>query len=189
MAEPNKTPAPAVSQGVRKKSLGKRTNVFLQNTGGVIGNYILKDVLIPTAKKAISDIVTNGINILLYGDQKPVTSKRGTIDRVSYRKYYEDERPRETRSRHKSFLEYDIEFDTQIAAQQTLEDMRDTLDRYPVVTVADLCEFAQNHDETIRLDSSWSDNKYGWVKLPAEIKIYPSYSKWIIDLPAPMPLD
>lgn len=189
MEENKKNEMPIEQQSVRKKSFGKRTNVFLQSSANNIGNYILKDVLIPAGKKAISDIVTNGIYMLLYGESKP-PEKRRTIDRPSYRSYYErDERKVETRSSRKSFLDYDIEFKTYEAAKSTLDDMRDALERFGTVSVADLCEFAQENDKDIRLDGSWADHKYGWMKLPREVKIYPSYGNYIIDLPAPMPLD
>ena len=53
----------------RKKSeLSKFANVFISEDVQNVKSYILMDVLVPAIKKAISDIVANGIDMLLYGE-------------------------------------------------------------------------------------------------------------------------
>ena len=127
-----------------------------------IKSYVVMDVLIPAAKKAISDIVTNGIDMILYpgGNGRP---KRSNANHVSYRSYYDNrDRDRrydpETRSRRSSYSCDDIIIDTRAEAEEVLERMDELLDTYNVVSVADLYDL-------VGISCSYTDNKYGWTNL------------------------
>ena len=45
----------------------KFADVFISEDVNNVKSYIVMDVLVPAIKKAISDIVTNGIDMILYG--------------------------------------------------------------------------------------------------------------------------
>ena len=51
----------------KKGEMKKFTDIFISEDVGSVKSYILMDVLVPAIKKAISDIVTNGIDMILYG--------------------------------------------------------------------------------------------------------------------------
>ena len=90
-APPEKKVEKVVSGSVksRKKSeIQKFADVFIQEDAQKVKSYILMDVLVPAVKKAISDIVTNGIDMILYGETGR-TKKNGTASKVSYRSYYD----------------------------------------------------------------------------------------------------
>ena len=54
------------SAKVKKKSdLSKVKDAFISEDAHNVTSYILMDVLIPAVKKAVSDIVTNGIDMIL----------------------------------------------------------------------------------------------------------------------------
>ena len=74
----------------KKSEMSKIAGSVIAEDAANVGNYIMQDVLIPSLKKAISDIVTNGIDMLLYGETG-VTKRResGSSSRVSYRSYYD----------------------------------------------------------------------------------------------------
>ena len=72
----------------RKKSqVRKFTDVFISEDVSNVKSYILMDVLVPTIKKAISDIVKDGIDMLL-GTGGP-SSRTTNASKVSYRNYYD----------------------------------------------------------------------------------------------------
>ena len=72
----------------RKKSqVRKFTDVFISEDVSNVKSYILMDVLVPTIKKAISDIVKDGIDMLL-GTGGP-SSRSTNASKVSYRNYYD----------------------------------------------------------------------------------------------------
>ena len=53
----------------RKKSkFSKFTEEFISEDAKNVKSYVFGEVLIPAIKKAISDIVTDGIDIILYGE-------------------------------------------------------------------------------------------------------------------------
>ena len=72
----------------RKKSgLSRAGSVFMPGDVDSVKNYILMDVLVPSIKRAISDIICNGINMLLGEPTRSKPSAQGA--KVSYRSYYE----------------------------------------------------------------------------------------------------
>ena len=68
---------PVAKAKTKKKSeIKKFTDVFIAEDVTSVKNYIVNDVLIPAAKKAISDIVTNGIDMILYGEARGKDRRR-----------------------------------------------------------------------------------------------------------------
>ena len=67
----------------------KLADVFISEDVSNVKSYVLMDVLVPAIKKAISDIVTNGVDMILYGGKGSGGSSRST-SKVSYRSYYDD---------------------------------------------------------------------------------------------------
>ena len=61
----------------KKSEASKLKDVFISEDVSNVKSYILMDVLIPAAKKAISDIVSNGIDMILYGETRGRKSSSG----------------------------------------------------------------------------------------------------------------
>ena len=72
----------------KKGEMQKFADVFIAEDANNVKSYILMEVIIPAVKKAISDIVTTGIDMILYGEAGR-SRKNGTASKVSYRNYYE----------------------------------------------------------------------------------------------------
>lgn len=144
----------------RKKSgLAKAGSIFVPGDVESVKSYILMDVLVPSIKRAISDIVCNGINMLL---GEPSRGKSGSPGaKVAYRQYYQDrdERPSYNRPRVQAQYSYDdIVFETRGDAEEVLYRMEELLERFDVVSVADLFDMAG-------ISCQYTDNKYGWTDL------------------------
>jgi len=71
----------------KKSGIRKLSDTFLSEDVSNVKSYIFSEVLLPAAKKLVSDIVTNGIDMLLYGEIK---NKKGNSSKVSYSRYYDD---------------------------------------------------------------------------------------------------
>lgn len=160
---PEKKTEKVVTGGVkqRKKSgASKMGEVFVPGDMDSVKQYILMDVLVPSIKRAISDIVCNGINMLL--GEPPRSSKSSSQGaRVSYRAYYDqrDDRREYNGTRAKSNYSYDdIIFDNRGDAEEVLLRMEELLDRFDAVSVADLFDMAG-------ISCNYTDNKYGWTDL------------------------
>ncbi len=171
----------------KKNGITKFAGNIISEDAKNIKDFIFLDVLIPTFKKAISDIVTNGIDIILYGESRG-RSNRLPGDRVSYRsygQYYDDTRRATTQKaiqRPMSFSYSDLIFDSRQDAQAVLNQMNDILYSYGFVRVADLMESAGV------TGNPYTDNSYGWNSLnTAEVMI--TRDGWIIKLPRPIPVE
>lgn len=141
----------------KKGEINRFKDVFITEDISNVKSYIVMDVLIPAAKKAISDIVVNGIDMILYGESKGKRNDRGSTY-VSYRDYSrrDDRRPS---ARVRADFEYDdIVFDNRAEAEKVLDCLGDILQEYGVVTVADLYDLAGE-------SCDFTFNKFGWTSI------------------------
>ena len=163
----------------QKSGIIKFAELFVPEDVTNVRDYVLSDIVIPSAKKAISDIV----DILLYGE--PGRSKKSsTNSRVSYGRYYEkkDERTSYGSSRTKNGYDYDnIILDNRGEAQRVLEALDDIVAEYTVASVADLYDL-------VGIDGNYMDNKYGWSDLHSA-KILRVNEGYLIKLPKALPID
>ena len=168
---------------VRKKSgFREFTEDFLTKDVNSVKNYVLLDVLIPAVKKAISDIVTNGIDMLLYGESGGKRTS-GMASKVSYRNYYDQRRDREDPAvpRAKTGYRYDeVVFDTRGDAESVLMRMEEIIDEYGMVAVADLYDLAD-------IKGNHTDYKYGWtdLRMATPVRVRDGF---VLQLPKAMPL-
>jgi hypothetical protein len=164
----------------KKSGIRKLSDTFLSEDVSNVKSYIFSEVLLPAAKKLVSDIVTNGTNMLLYGEIK---NKKGNSSKVSYSRYYDD-RSRDYRSPvvHNNFDYDEIIFETRGDAEAVLDAMYDILNQYKVVSVAELYDLASitTHNYTC--------NNYGWIDLRGSsvVRVRDGY---ILKLPRALAID
>ena len=167
----------------KKNGARKLTDIFISEDAGNVKSYIFMDVLVPAIKKAISDIVTDGVAMILYGETGGRKSKSSS--RVSYRSYYDDRRDdRRDRDRFESrgrFDYDDIVFESRGEAELVREQMVELIERYGFVTVADMYDMAD-------LTAPYTANKYGWTNIrnAEPVRVRDGY---ILKLPKAMPID
>lgn len=170
----------------KKSEVKKFADVFIAEDITSVKDYIVNDVLIPAAKKAISDIITNGVDMILYGEAKGRDRRRDGGSRVSYTKYYERDRDRDRdydRSRtRRSVYDYDdIILDTRGEAEDVLNRMDDLIDAYGMVSVADLYDL-------VGISGNYTDNKYGWTNL-RNAEVRRTRDGYLLKLPKALPFD
>lgn len=167
----------------KKSSFRKFTDDFISEDAKNVKNYIFGEVLIPAIKKAISDIVTDGIDMILYGGTRG--SRRSSADRISYRNYYDrgsSARYSDTRvSSYNSYSYDDIILNTRGEAEDVLARMDELIEAYGLVRVADLYDL-------VGITGSYTDNKYGWTNIRSA-KIVRVRDGYMIDMPRAIPID
>ena len=168
----------------KKGEMQKFADVFISEDVGNVKSYILMDVLVPAIKKAISDIVTNGIDMILYGETGR-TRKASSGTKVSYGKYYdrEPDRRRDRSISSRGGYDYDdIVFETRGDAEKVLDSMNDIISQYGVVSVLDLYYLADVSTD------NYAANKYGWTDISGckAIRVRDGY---ILKLPRALPLN
>ena len=171
---------------VRKKSeIRKFTDVFISEDAANVKTYIVTDVVIPAAKKLISDIVTDGIDMILYGNaggRRRDSSSR--MPYVSYNRYSEsrDSRGHSSDSRPRAGYNYDdVVLDSYGEAKGVLTAMDDLIDTYSIVSVADLYDL-------VGITPNPQDYKYGWVNIrnAEPVRVRDGY---LLKLPKAAPID
>lgn len=169
---------------IKKKSKGSKIkDIFISDDAANVKSYVLMDVLIPAVKKAVSDIVTNGIDMILYGSTGG-NRKRSNSERVSYRSYYDrrDERPLIDRGRTRTGYSYDdVILDSRGEAEEVLSRMDELIDQYGVVSVGDLYDL-------VGVSGNYTDQKYGWsnIRSAEPVRVRDGY---MLRLPKALPID
>ena len=140
-----------------KSGVSKFTDMFISEDAANVKSYIVMDVLVPAVKKAISDIVRDGIDMILYGESRGRRSSSAS-SYVSYRDYSRsDDRGRDSRTRS-GYTHDDIILDSREEAEEVLTRMDELIDTYGNVSVADLYDL-------IGKSCEYTDNKYGWTNI------------------------
>lgn len=164
----------------KKTGFNKFADEFISEDAKNVKSYIVTDVLIPAVKKTISDIITNGIDMLLYGG-KGSGSRSGSASKVSYRSYYDSGRRDSLPSVRSSYSYDDVVIANRGEAEDVLTRMDELLSRYGVVSVADFYDL-------VGVQCSYTDNRYGWsdLRMASVVRVRDGYQ---IKLPRAMPLD
>lgn len=170
-----------------KRNEGRKlANIFISEDAGQVKSYVIMDVLVPAIKKAISDIVTDGVDMILYGEKSGKGNRAGGgTTRVSYRNYYDDHKG-DSRDRYRDLRERfdydDLVFESRSQAEQVRDEMFNMIDRYGMVTVADMYDAAG-------LVAPFTSNKYGWTSLRTSEIVRTRSGDYMIKLPKAMPID
>lgn len=166
----------------KKNGFSKLADSFISEDAKNVKSYIFADVLIPAAKKAISDIVTDGISMILYGGTG--RKKQSSISSVSYRSYY-DQRDRDRYAadnpRTKTGYNYDdIILETRGEAEEVLRQLMEMIETYDVASVADLYDL-------VGITGNYTDNNYGWTNV-RNAEIVRVRDGYLLKLPKVLPL-
>lgn len=168
----------------KRSGIKKLSDVFISDDVNNIKNYIFMDVLVPATKKAISEVVTSGIDMLLYGETGR-SSKRGSGNKISYSSYYDrDRRDSRTVSGNRYSNRFDIDeiiLETRAEAEEVLMQMDQLIDNYKMVSVADLYDL-------VGMSCDYTAQKYGWTNIRnAEVvRVRDGYR---LKLPKILPID
>ena len=144
----------------KKSEISKLKDTFISEDASNVKSYIVMDVLIPAAKKAISDIVRDGIDMILYGDTHNGHRSSGA-SYVSYRSYSDRDRRDARRESSRTRVGYDYDdiiLESRAEAEEVLRRMDELIETYGIVSVADLYDL-------VGKSCNYTDNKYGWTNI------------------------
>lgn len=191
--EPKKEIKKVASATKRKKSMTKKfKEAFIGEDGDnqSVADYILYDVLVPAAKSTISDMVTGGIEMILYGERRGGSKMnrdrgRSYVNYSGYSTRRDDDRVRNgsrvRRSARDRVYNDDIVVPTRGEAEQTIDSLLDIIDQYGSASIADLYSLTG-------IDSDFTDNSYGWTNL-STASVSRTRDGYILNLPRAYPID
>ena len=166
----------------KKNSVRKLTDIFISEDASNVKDYILMDVIVPSVKKAIYDLIVGALDMSLYGGRGG-GGKRPTADKVSYRDYNSVSRRDSISDRTRTASGYsydDIVVETRGEAEAVLSRMDEIMEEYEIVRVADLYDL-------VGVTGDYTDNKYGWTNI-RNAKIVRVRDGYKIDMPRALPI-
>ena len=174
-----------VNGTVKTKKKNKFADTIISEDAAKVKDYIFMDVLIPAFKKAVSDVIKTGIDMILYGEADRGRTK-SNVGRVSYGKYYDSGRDsrdyRSSTSYTRNNYSYDdIILENRGEAEAVLSQMDEIIAAYGFVRVADLYEM-------VGITGSHTDNNYGWtdIRSAQAVRVRDGY---LLKLPRAMAID
>lgn len=172
----------------RRRPLHKKlAGTFLGGGGKESVDYVVFGVLIPAAKDAFADAVSQGIERLIFGESraKSRAPRQTGLGRVDYGGISRPAAPTTQRTmsrRGRALHDFEeIVLTSRIEAEEVVDRMNDLAERYGSVSVADLYEL-------VGLKGTHADVKYGWTDL-RDAGVARVRNGFLLDLPEPEPLD
>lgn len=177
----------------RKRPLGRRiVETFAGEDVHSVGGYILFEVALPALKTMISDMASQGVERLLFGEVRRSSSIHrgpGYSNYTSYNRMHASSRERERREEprpmsHRARASHDfgeIVLASRVEADDVLDRLSELIERYDVATVSDLYEL-------VGITGSFTDDKWGWTDLRGS-EIRRVRDGFLLMLPRTMPID
>lgn len=168
----------------RKKSLGtKFAETFLAEDIRDVKSYVIRDIIIPTAKDLVFNAFNGILEGLLYGTG---SSKRRRNDKqkASYEAYYKSGNDRRQPSKTADVYDYqELIFPDISEANGVLDALTEYADSYGQVSVGELYD-------AVGKTSEFTDRKYGWFKDDLKnVKARRVHGGYILTLPKAIALD
>ena len=177
---------------IRKKNLGdKFKEAFLSADLPSVFDHIVFNVLVPSVKGAISDMVRGAIDTMFWGGRGAGPNdrdrSRGYVY-TNYSRYYDDrngrspDRSAQDQQRQKPVDPVEgLVFTNMVDAEEVLSALIEQLRKFEVVSVRDLYSLAG-------VQTDYTKNNYGWFNLENScvIRIREGY---ILKLPKPVVLN
>lgn len=151
----------------------KAIAAFIGEDADNVGDYILYDVLIPAFKDTLSDMISGGTDMLLFGKARSHVSrsKNGAVD---YNGVSRKSRERSHTIRSRRSID-SVVIPNRAEAEEVMERMMDLYETYGVVSAADFYDL-------VGVTGEFTDNKYGWDNL-AGMRLRRVPDGYLIDLP------
>lgn len=153
----------------RKKPLRSRlSELVFGGDGKSVAQYVVADVMLPALKDMVADAVSQGIERLIFGENKPANRRPGHRPGggpINYNRMSGNvtvNRPGESRvmtPRGRASHDFgEIVLQTRAEAEEVISSMLDLLEKYGIVSVSDLYDLVGEVGTHI-------DEKWGWMNL------------------------
>lgn len=166
-----------------KKTVGQKfVEAFIPDDVTNVGDYLLQDIFVPSAKKLFEELVTSGISILLYGDAGRSGRSNTRAGRVNYNSIHDGSNRNNNSTRSRSRYDYEeVKLDSRGDAEDVLDRMCELVAAYGMASVADLYDL-------VGITGNYTDNKYGWTDL-RNAYVERARDGYLIKMPRIIPLN
>ena len=176
----------------KKKPLGRKiAETFTGDDIRTVSSVVVFDVMIPAAKDMIQDMISEGVQRLLFGEARgPARSRRPQSggSYINYGRYSsamnqrQEQQSRDMSRRARATHDFDeLVLEDRGEAEQVLDALTELIDLYELATVYDLYELAG-------IPASFTDKKWGWTSL-RDASVQRIRGGYLLNLPRPVPVD
>lgn len=161
----------------KKTEFSKFIAAFVSEDISNIRSYLFSDILLPAAKKVISETV----DTILYGEGGRRKQSSGT--KTAYGSYYNQNRDKDSPGR-KTRIGYfcdEVTVEDRVEADEVLSVMDELIEQYGIASVADFYEL-------IGVEGKHTDNQYGWKNLGDAKVVRDPDGGWTIKMPRAFPI-
>ena len=159
----------------KKSEVSRLKDIFISEDIEDVKTYIVMDVVVPTIKNTIADVV----NMFLFGDTSKRNKNHNTVSYSSYSSGRSGNNNRRVVSNRYNFDDY--YFDSRGEAEEVLDRMDELIDSYGAVTVGDFYDM-------IGITGKYTDNNYGWTNI-SRASVQRTRDGYSIDLPRVKAID
>jgi hypothetical protein len=167
----------------KKNEITRVKDAFISEDASNVKSYVLMDVIVPTIKNTIVDIVTDSIRMIFLGESGR-KSRTSSGSKVSYRSFYdkrdEDRYSRPATTNRNRFDIDDILLESRGDAEMILDQMDAVIDEYGHVTVADLYDM-------VDMSAPYTAARYGWTSIGSAEPVR-TRDGYLLKLPRPKPV-
>lgn len=188
-AEEARVAGPVISGSAveRKEPLRRK---FLQAYAGdsaeSVGQYLLLDVVVPATKNLISDLVTQGINRILYGGSRP-SGNISSVGSTGYRKFFNGggtgapSSTAQAAPQPKPTAQFgEIILESRSDAELVIDELRSLIETYGNAKVANLYSL-------LGITGDFTNQSIGWTNL-SRAGVQQVREGYLLDLPKPQVL-
>ena len=183
--KPKLEPIVTTVQTKKKPWYKRAADTFIAEDADSIGSFIVRDIVVPTIRDTIYDIITGGLSMAMYGSTKARSGRKsGTPNGGSYISYGSYSSSTSTNQRPQVRPDRisvdDLIFGMADEAHQVIDAMCDRLEIYGTVTVQDLYDLIGISAPRTAMYSGWTDLSQARVRKIRE--------GWLVELPKAQPL-
>lgn len=173
---------------IKKKGIfNKFKNSMVSEDVNSVGEYVVKDIVLPTIKDLIFNAVRGSLEMILWGS---ASGKRGKSN-IPYNSlnsngvyYYNNNSKNESTVKRSKSMDYfdvnNIMFKNRIDAEEALLTLQTALEEYPSVSIADFYD-------ALGMSAPHTAYNYGWTNLSG-VDIRPYRGEYYINFPQYKPI-
>jgi hypothetical protein len=196
-AEPKKVEQVVTGEVIRrKKPLSRRfAEIFVGQNPRSAATFVAFDVLIPAAKDAFADAISQGFERIIFGEARSSSRRAGGYrpsnvpGHTSYNRYSssgpmrpQNEPRQELSRRARASHDFgEIILPTRVEADEVIDHLCNIVEKYEVATVADLYDL-------IGIEGAYTDDNWGWTDL-RDAGVQRIRNGYLLNLPRPEPID
>ena len=174
----------------RKRPIGQKfADVFLADDVKTVKGYLFFDVLVPALKTLIVDMVSDSVEMMLWGTTRGRRSRTGgRNESTAYNTYYKsgtrNDRRNDSSDRNSRADYRDLIFASREEAEDVLSALVDlTTSEYEAASIADLYDAAG-----VSRPGNFTDEKWGWTDM-GRANVRRVRDGYLLELPKAQPLD